>query len=578
MASMRSFPTRGALRRRPFSVIDLVVGAAVLTLLYIIVRLGQDMNAATLSAHVNSSISTSATNLPYYAARSLLRMFIALFLSIVFTFVYGTAAARSRRARTVLIPMLDILQSVPILGFLTITVTLFVSAFPGSIFGLECASIFAIFTSQAWNLTFSFYHSLITQPSELDEAARMFRLTKWERFWHLDVPSSMIGLVWNGMMSFGGGWFFLAASEAITVFHHSYALPGVGSYVAASIAQGNLGHIGIAILVMIVMVIGVNFVFWRPLVAWAEKFRVETSEATEQPRSITLDVLRRSDLPALISRPLKPVGRGLDRITRPFGLAEYPLFQDPAKRRAGNVVFAAAVIGGVAFGAYNGFAYLNAHGVLGQFPHCFLLGFYTFLRVVALLIFSSLIWVPIGVKIGMTPRLARYAQPVVQVFASFPANFLFPFATVIFVALGLSLNIGGIFLMALGAQWYILFNVIAGASSIPTDLRELAAQFGLPWWQRWRQLILPAIFPFFVTGAITASGGAWNASIVAEVVSFGKHHLLASGLGAYITKAATTGSFAEVLTGVIVMSFYVVMINGLVWRRLYGVAERRFSL
>ncbi len=578
MASTRSFPTRGALRRSPFSRIDLIVGAAVIALLYLLVRLGQDMNAATLSAHVNSSVSTDAAYLPYYAARSLLRMFIALFLSVVFTFVYGTAAARSRRARTVLLPLLDILQSVPILGFLAITVTFFVSAFPGSIFGLECAAIFAIFTSQAWNMTFSFYHSLITQPHELDEAARMFRLTKWERFWHLDVPSSMIGLVWNGMMSFGAGWFFLAASEAITVFHHSYALPGLGSYVAASITEGNLGHIVIAIAVMIVLVVGVNFLFWRPLVAWSERFRVETSEATDQPRSVTLDALRRSHIPALIGRPLKPIGRGLDRVTRPFGLAEYPLFTSPAKRRAGNVVFAVAVAGAVLFGAYRAFAYLDAQGVLGQFPTCFRLGFYTFLRVVVLLIVSTLIWVPIGVKIGMSPRLSRYAQPVVQVFASFPANFLFPFATVVFVAVGLSLNIGGIFLMALGAQWYILFNVIAGASSIPTDLRELATEFGLGRWQRWRQLILPAIFPFFVTGAITASGGAWNAAIVAEVVSFGSHHLLAAGLGAYITEAATSGSFAEVLTGVIVMSFYVVMVNALVWRRLYALAERRYSL
>ena len=578
MASTRTFPTRGALRRHRFSAVDLVVGAAVLTLLYFLVRLGSDMNAATLSAHVNSSVSTSAANLPYYAARSLLRMFIALGLSVLFTFVYGTAAARSRRARIVLIPMLDILQSVPILGFLTITVTFFVALFPGSVLGLECAAIFAIFTSQAWNMTFSFYHSLITQPAELDEAARMFRLTKWERFWHLDVPSSMIGLVWNGMMSFGGGWFFLAASEAITVFHHSYALPGVGSYVAASIAEGNLGHIGIAIGVMIVMVVGVNFVFWRPFVAWSEKFRVETSEAAEQPRSITLDVLRRSHIPALVSRPLKPIGRGLDRLTRPFGLAEYPLVTPQGRRRAANIVFAIVVVAAVAFGAYSAFTYLDAQGVLGQFPNCFKLGFYTFLRVVVLLIVATLIWVPIGVKIGMSPRLSRYAQPVVQVLASFPANFVFPFATVVFVAAGISLNIGGIFLMALGAQWYILFNVIAGASSIPTDLRELASQFRLPWRQRWRQLILPAIFPFFVTGAITASGGAWNAAIVAEVVSFGNHHLVASGLGAYITMAATSGSLAEVLTGVIVMSFYVVMVNGLVWRRLYGLAERRFSL
>src|SRR5579862_8058129 len=323
MASTRSFPTRGTLRRPRFSALDVVVFVAIAVLLVGIVRLAHAMDANVAAAH--TTISTATADLPYYAARSLLRMFIALGVSVIFTFSYATAAARSRRARIVLIPVLDILQSVPVLGFLTVTITFFIALFPGSVLGLECASIFAIFTSQAWNMTFSMYHSLITQPPELDEACRMFRLTKWERFWRLDVPSSMIGLVWNGMMSFGGGWFFLAASEAITVANHTYALPGIGSYVAASVQEGDVGHVLIAIVVMIVMVVGVNAVFWRPLVAWAEKFRIETSEAAEQPKSVTLNVLRRSKVPGYITRPLKPVGRGLDRITRPFGLAEYPL-------------------------------------------------------------------------------------------------------------------------------------------------------------------------------------------------------------------------------------------------------------
>jgi NitT/TauT family transport system permease protein len=558
-----------------------MVGAAIAVLLFAIVRLGRDMNARTLSAHVNSAVSTRAANLPYYAIRSLSRMFIALGLSVIFTFVYGTAAARLRRARVVLIPILDILQSVPILGFLTVTITFFIALFPGSILGLECASIFAIFTSQAWNMTFSFYHSLITQPKELDEAARMFRLTKWERFWHLDVPSSMIGLIWNGMMGFGGGWFFLAASEAISVANHNYSLPGVGSYVAAAINEGGsrgLVHVVIAIGVMVVMVIGVNVLFWRPLVAWSEKFRVETSEAAEKPKSITLNILRQSHIPGAIARPAKPLGRGLDRVTRVFGLAEYPLHTQPAKRRAGDVAFTIFIGMAIAFGVYRMFTYLDRTAGFGQFPHCFWLGFLTFLRVTVVLVVATLVWVPIGVKIGMSPRLSRYAQPIVQVLASFPANLLFPFATVAFVAIGLSLNIGGIFLMALGAQWYILFNVIAGASAIPTDLREMVGQFGVPRMQKWRQLILPGVFPYYVTGGITAAGGAWNASIVAEVVSFGHHHLSASGLGAYIAKATSAGSFAQVLTGVIVMSFYVVVVNRLVWRRLYHLAETRYSL
>jgi NitT/TauT family transport system permease protein len=573
----RSFPTRGALRRPRFSPLDVVVAVGIVALLWSVLRLGQAMGAP--SSGVGQSVSTATSHLPYYAARSLLRMFIALGLSVGFTFIYGTAAARSRRWRTVLIPLLDILQSVPILGFLTITVTFFLGLFPGSSLGLECAAIFAIFTSQAWNMTFSFYHSLITQPPDLDEAARVFRLTKWERFWRLDVPSSMIGLVWNGMMSFGGGWFFLAASEAITIASgQSKALPGIGSYVQVAESHKDLPAILLAIVVMIVMVIGVNVVFWRPLVAWAEKFRIETSEAAEAPRSLMLDALRRSKVPAAIGRPLKPIGEALDKVTKPFGLAEYPLHAPEARRRAGDALFTAATVGVVGWGLWRALVYLDKRGVFGQFPHCFGLGFITFSRVVALVIFSTLVWVPIGVKIGMNPRLSRYAQPVVQVLASFPAILLFPLAIVLFQHLGIALDIGGIALMALGAQWYILFNVIAGASAIPTDLREMAEQFRLPWPQKWRQLILPGIFPYYVTGGITAAGGAWNASIVAEYVQYGKNPLVAHGLGAYIAQASLNHDLARVLTGVVVMSFFVVVVNRLVWRPLYHLAETRYSL
>jgi NitT/TauT family transport system permease protein len=571
------FPTKGALRRPRFAPVDVLVALGMVGILYGAVRLGAAMGAP--SSGVGETVSTATRNLPYYAARSLLRMFIALGLSTLFTFVYGTAAARSRRWRTVLIPFLDILQSVPILGFLTITVTFFVGLFPGSSLGLECAAIFAIFTSQAWNMTFSFYHSLITQPTELDEAARMFRLTKWERFWRLDVPSSMIGLVWNGMMSFGGGWFFLAASEAITLANgRSRALPGIGSYVAVAEQHKDLGAVLLATVVMVVMVVGVNTLFWRPLVAWSEKFRVETSEAAEAPRSVVLSALRRSRVPAAVARPLKPVGGLLDRWTRPFGLAEYPLHTAPSQKRVGDVAFTAVMGGLIAWGVYEAATYFHAQGVFGQFPHCLGLGAITLARVVVLVVVATLIWVPIGVTIGMSPRLSRFAQPVVQVLASFPAILLFPFAIVVFQHLGLSLDIGGIFLMALGSQWYILFNVIAGASSIPTDMREMADQFRLPTVQKWREVILPAVFPFYVTGGITAAGGAWNASIVAEYVLYGKRPIIAHGLGAYITQASRAGKFAEVLTGVVVMSFYVVVVNRLVWRPLYHLAEVRYSL
>jgi NitT/TauT family transport system permease protein len=555
-----------------------LVGAGILALLYAVLQLGRSMDVAFLPERASQAVSTNPSHLPYYAARSLLRMFIALGLSLAFTFVYGTAAARLRRAEKVLIPLLDILQSVPILGFLSITVTAFIALFPGSSLGLECASIFAIFTSQAWNMTFSFYHSLITQPRELDEAARSYRLTKWQRFWRLDVPGSTIGLVWNGMMSFGGGWFFLAASEAISVLNRKYALPGIGSYVAAAVEQGSLAKVGVAIATMIVLVVMVNVLFWRPLVAWAEKFRFEESEAAERPRSLVLDLLRRSAVPKLLGRLFSPVGRGLDRVTRPFGLAEYPLAPDPGRQKAGDIAFWTITTAVVGWGALSGLRYIGRSIGFAEFPHAIGLGALTFGRVAVLVIVSTLVWVPVGVLIGMNPRLARYAQPIVQVFASFPAILLFPFATVAFIHLGISLNIGGIFLMALGAQWYILFNAIAGGMAIPNDLREMATNLGLPRRQRWQRLILPAIFPAYVTGGITAAGGAWNASIVAEVVDFGHHHLAATGLGAYITNATTKGDFPRILTGVVVMSIYVVGTNRLLWRRLYRLAETRYSL
>jgi len=400
----------------------------------------------------------------------------------------------------VLIPLLDILQSVPVLGFLTITVTFFVGLFPGSTLGLECAAIFAIFTSQAWNMTFSFYHSLLAQPADLDETSRVFRLTKWERFWRLDVPSSMIGLVWNSMMSFGGGWFFLAASEIIIVSGRSKALPGIGSYMQTAEAAKDLPAMGAAIGVMIVMIVTVNALFWRPLVAWAEKFRMESAAAEEAPHSVTLDLLRRSNVPAVAGWMFRPAGHALDRATRPLGLADRPLRVNEKRRRAGDIAFAAVWCGFLIWGFWRALAYFTRRGLMGQFPYCFWLGFLTLTRVVILVVICSLVWVPVGAVIGMNPVLSRRLQPVVQVLASFPALFLFPLAIIVFEHLGITLDYGGILLMALGTQWYILFNVIAGASAIPTDLRQMAAQFRFSRRQKWRELILPAIFPYYVTG------------------------------------------------------------------------------
>jgi NitT/TauT family transport system permease protein len=582
MSVRPTLPIREVLRGRRISWVDVVVGAAIVALLYVVVRLGQSLSVNFTPGRTPVVISTDISNVPYYAARSLLRMFIALGLSTVFTLVYGTAAARLRRAEKVLVPVLDILQSIPILVFLPIALTFFIKVFPNNLLGLEFASIFVIFTSQAWNMTFSFYHSLISQPTELDEAARMYRLTKWQRFWKLDVPSSMIGLVWNMMMSMGGGWFFLTASEAVTVFIKgkgiTESLPGMGSYMAAAIAKGSYAEVSIAIVVMVILVVGTNFFVFRPLVAWSDKFRLESSEGTDKPKSIVLGILQRSSIPRMAGRLTHPIGRVLERLTRPFGLAEYPLRTDPHKRQLGDVIFWSVIFTASAAVAVLGIIYLNAHLGFARFPSLIGFGLATFARVVVLLTISTLIWVPIGVKIGMSPKLSRFAQPVVQVLASFPAILLFPFATLIFIDLGIPLDYGAIVLMMLGAQWYILFNVIAGASAIPNDLREMMVSMRLTRRQRWGRVILPAIFPAYVTGGITAAGGAWNASIVAELVTWHHNTLHAYGLGNYIATASIQGKFALLIAGGIVMSAFVVLVNRLFWRRLYAMAERRFTL
>jgi NitT/TauT family transport system permease protein len=579
MAVTPTFPSRETLDRLRFRPLDAAVGLAVLLLIYAVVRVGAGARAPVQSS---STINLSPSNLPYYAARSLLRMFIALFFSYTFSLGYAYLAARNRRARRVLIPALDILQSVPVLGFLAVTVTFFVALFPGSELGLECAAIFAVFTAQAWNITFSFYHSLISQPAELDEASKLMGLTRWKRFWTIDVPGGAIGLVWNGMMSFGGSWFFLTASELITVRSpvgsRSYTLPGVGSYVGVAEREGKLGYVVYGILTMIIIILVVNFFFWRPMIAYVDKFRVELTESASKPQSLVLSALRRSSWPATLGRGKRAVAQPLNRVLGlATGIDDQSLASHAARRRAGDAAFAAVVTILLGFGLYSMLAYIaSGQQGLGVFGQTFWLGLLTFLRVAVVVIASSLIWIPVGVWIGFNPRVAQFMQPIVQVTASFPANFVFPFAIVIFLDLGISLNYGAILLMMLGTEWYVLFNVIAGASAVPSDLKEAMDNLGVHGLDRWRRLILPAIFPAYVTGAITAAGGAWNATIVAEIVTYNHHTLVASGLGAFI--AQHTGDLPELFAGLLVMSFYVTGLNALLWRRMYKLAETRFAL
>ncbi|HEY1623978.1 MAG TPA: ABC transporter permease subunit [Streptosporangiaceae bacterium] len=578
MAVIRTFPSGETLRRFRFRPVDALVGAGIFLLIYAVVRIGA--SARVPIAPSQSAFNTSPAELPYYAARSLLRMFIALFFSYAFSLGYALLAARSRRGRVIMIPALDILQSVPVLGFLTITVSFFLRLFPGSELGLEAAAVFAVFTAQAWNITFSFYHSLTTQSDELDEASRLMGLSRWKRFWAIDVPGGAIGLVWNGMMSFGGSWFFLTASELITVNGKGYTLPGVGSYVGVAEQQGDLNHVLFGIVTMIIMILAVNFVFWRPLVAYVERFRQELTEGSLKPKSLFLDLLHRSSWPGMAGRGRQVLARPVNRVMGAVtGTDDQSLVSHARRRRTGDVVFAVAATCIIGYGVYSLLAYIGAgQGGIGLIWTAFGLGALTLIRVAVVVAVSSVIWVPVGVWIGFNPKVSQYMQPVVQVLASFPANFIFPFVIVFFLDTGISLDYGSVLLMALGTQWYILFNVIAGASAVPSDLKEAMDNLGVRGWKRWQRMIIPAIFPTYITGAITAAGGAWNATIVAEIVPYHGRTLVASGLGSFIAQGSDVSDMRKVIAGILVMAVYVVGLQALLWRRLYNIAERKFAL
>ncbi len=573
---MKTLPSSEALRRLPLGLADLAVILGTLTLLATIAQIGAGSFVSFQPPNILPVVDLDPRHLPYYAGRSTLRMFLGLFFSTIFTLVYGYIAARYRRAEKILIPLLDILQSIPVLTFLAFTTTYFIALFPGSLLGLEAASIFAIFTGQAWNMTFSFYQSLKTVPQELDEAVTLYRLSAWQRFTKLEVPNAAIGLVWNGMMSFGGGWFFVVASEAISVLNQNYTLPGVGSYVAAAITAKNLPDLGWATLSIAVTIWLVDQLFWRPLVAWADKFRVEQSSSATAPESWVYDLFTTARIPRLLGQFLRPVGDKIDRLLSNLTPAKSFRVVDPDKQIGNDRLYNIGllfIIGGC-IAAIADFIIMTVGfneviKVLG-------LGFLTMARVIVMLAFATLVWTPIGVTIGLSPKLTRFLQPVVQFLASFPANLIFPFATIFFIRYHISLNWGSIVLMTLGSQWYILFNSIAGAQSIPTDLREMADDIGLRGWKRWQNLIIPGIFSAWVTGGVTACGGAWNASIVSEIVTWGTTTLTATGLGAYIAQATAVGDWSRISLGSATISLFVVGFNRLLWRRMYKLAETKY--
>jgi len=555
---------------------DAAVFAGLLAILYALVASGRIWFAPFTPV---ATISSRPQALPLYAAYSLVRIVIAYVLSLLFALGYGLAAAKSERAAKVMLPLLDILQSIPVLSFLPGVMLTMVALFPGRQIGLELGSILLIFTGQAWNIAFSFYASLKGIPRELQEAARLYRFSAWQRFTELELPFAAIGLVWNSMMSVAGGWFFLMACEMFVLGPRDFRLPGLGSYLQVAASAGDTPAIIWGMAAMIAVIVLLDQLVWRPAIAWSDKFKFESVEGAA-PQSFVLKLLRRSGaLAALYRSTIHPVE---EQLTRSFAeknaadgakAEEAPnVFRKWSGRACGLAVL--AILAWLAYRAFATIAQLGNHQLL-------LLGrdaAFTFLRVNAALVLGALWAVPVGVWIGTTPRVAKFAQPLVQIAASVPATALFPVLLLLLIRTRGGMGIAAMALILLGTQWYILFNVIAGAMAIPTDLKEASSVFRFNRWERWRRLILPAIFPYLVTGMLTASGGAWNASIVAEYFHFQGNILYVRGLGAAISRATDSGNLPVLLAATVLMSVIVVTVNRTLWQKLYHLAATRYKL
>jgi NitT/TauT family transport system permease protein len=532
-----------------------------------------------LTAPESTVVSLDYMLLPYYALRTTLRMFAAIAASLIFTFVYATLAAKSRRAALVLIPLLDVLQSVPILGFLSFTVTFFLGLFPGSILGAECAAVFAIFTSQAWNMAFSFYQSLRGVPRDLIEVARGFGLSWWQRFWQLETPFAMPGLIWNMMMSMSGGWFFVVAAEAISVGDTTVKLPGIGSYLALAIEEKRIDAVFAAVVAMLAVILAYDQLLFRPLVTFAARFRVELSAGQIQEKSFVANVFARTHWMRASMRAPAQLLRAIALLRMDLPVRSSPSVpQSSALSRAIDVLWVTCVGLGTVWAGWLIVDYVRQELSWRDFWQSVLYTLFTMVRVVLLMALATLVWVPAGIWIGLRPALAEKVQPLAQFLAAFPANVIFPVAVILILKFSLNPDIWLSFLIVFGTQWYILFNVIAGTSAFPNDLKEAVANFRIRGWDWWKNVIIPAIFPYYVTGALTASGGSWNAAIVAEYVKWGGDTVSAHGIGAYIAKATADGDYPKIVLGVAVMSIFVIMFNRLLWRPLYGLAETRLRL
>lgn len=518
-------------------------------------------------------ISLDPLYLPYYLLRTILRMFTALGFSLVFSLVFAAIAAKYAAAEKVMIPALDILQSVPILGFQAIAIAPFIALFPGNLLGVECAAVFAIFTSQAWNMAFSLYQSIRNVPAELKEAAQIFRLSGWQRFWRLELPFAMPGLLWNMMMSMSGGWFFLVAAEAISVAGQDIKLPGIGSYIAVAIEARDGMAITWAIAAMLIGILLYDQLFFRPLLAWADKFRFEESQGETAQQSWLLDWMRNSRLfRSWIARFWRFTGRGLAWFSIKPGEVSVQgngRFRHPVWTKVWDTILLLSSV----YAVYRLLIFIHSDVGWSEVAHVLGLGMLTLLRVLLLIALASLFWVPVAVWIGLRPQYSQKVQAMAQFLAAFPVNLMFPLVVFAMVTFQLTPNIWLSPLMVFGTQWYILFNVVAGAATIPNELRLAADNLGLKGWLKWKRVYLPAVFPSYITGAITASGGSWNASIVAEYVTWGKTTLVADGLGSYIKQMTESGDFHRIALGIGVMCVFVMLLNRFFWRKLYLLAE-----
>jgi NitT/TauT family transport system permease protein len=577
---------------RRFGGIDVLIALVLLAVITLIVIAASRW---TTPSNPPVHIDLAPSVLPVYAGYSLLRMVLAYLLSLIFTLVYGHIAATNQRAAVVMIPLLDILQSIPILSFLPAVVLALVAAFPGSNVGLELASVLLIFTSQVWNMTFSFYHSSRMIPSDLKDFSLVARLRPWQRFLKLEVPSSMMGLIWNSIMSWAGGWFFLMASEQFTLGNNSFQLPGLGSYLQTAANTGNASALLMGFFTLIMLIILLDFCVWRPLVAWADKFKLEMNSDADPPTSPVLNIIRNSALIYTLNRRVfRPLGDAIARLLNRLQplpdermLAKKPIIAaNPVATKAVAIPSVRQIMLGllgltalvaVIFGIVN-MVLLLVKVDIGTWGLLLLAAGATWLRTLGALAIGIAWTLPLGVAIGTSPRWSKRLQSVVQIVASVPATALFPVLLPILVALPGGLSLAAIILMLLGTQWYILFNVIAGAMAIPNDLKEATTIYHVTRWRRWKTLILPAVFPYLVTGMLTASGGAWNASIVAEYVQFSQKTVSTIGLGSEIAAAAHAGNFSVLLAATLLMVIVVILINRLLWKRLYSLAERRYTL